>query len=365
MLQESRRQACVAIDFYNRSGDERSYLDFVIHMHLGWQYLLQAERVRDGLEIHYRDSKNRYLRTKDGDKKTWDLQSCADARFPMPSDLVRANLEFFIGLRNKVEHRYQDSLIAATAGQAHALVINYETELVGSFGGGESLGEYLRFPVFVQTLSRAVAREQLAMRRRLPADVKTYITEFESSLDKRVSESERYDYRVLLVQVKGSKTEADAAVTFVRAEDLTEERLKQMEAEGKVGAGVIVEKQRDVMHSDELAPAEVLALMDASSPFRLNMWHFTELCKLHGVKPKKGQPPVRTDRRYCIYDKPWKKYVYTQAFVRVCIDDVSTREKFRAAFGKDAVAKVSSLTKRADMRATAADAAKASTGTED
>jgi len=138
--------------------------------------------------------------------------------------------------------------MAATAGQAHALVVNYETELVASFGVADSLGEYLRFPVFVQSLSPAGAKEQLALRRKLPADVKTYITEFESSLDERVTESERYDYRVLLVQVKGSKTEADAAVTFVRAEDLTEERLKQMEAEGKVGAGVIVEKQRDAGH---------------------------------------------------------------------------------------------------------------------
>ncbi len=138
--------------------------------------------------------------------------------------------------------------MAATAGQAHALVVNYATELVASFGVADSLGEYLRFPVFVQSLSPAGAKEQLALRRKLPADVKTYITEFESSLDERVTESERYDYRVLLVQVKGSKTEADAAVTFVRAEDLTEERLKQMEAEGKVGAGVIVEKQRDAGH---------------------------------------------------------------------------------------------------------------------
>jgi hypothetical protein len=46
----------------------------------------------------------------------------------------RQNIEFFIGLRNKVEHHCQDVLLVATAGMAHAYVINYETEMVARFG---------------------------------------------------------------------------------------------------------------------------------------------------------------------------------------------------------------------------------------
>jgi hypothetical protein len=33
-MQEARRQACLAVDFYNRPGDRRSYLDFVVHMQM-------------------------------------------------------------------------------------------------------------------------------------------------------------------------------------------------------------------------------------------------------------------------------------------------------------------------------------------
>src|SRR5687768_2732777 len=81
MLQESRRQACLAIDFYNRPGDKRSYLDFVVHMHIAWQYLLHASFERDKIDYLYRDGRGRVQKTKDGDKKTWDLQRCVEETF--------------------------------------------------------------------------------------------------------------------------------------------------------------------------------------------------------------------------------------------------------------------------------------------
>ncbi len=346
MLQESRRQACVGIDFYNRAGDERSYLDFVVHMHLAWQYLLQAECERQGQDYRYRDAKGRVQKTKDGDKKTWDLARCLTWRYPTDTDPARVNVEFFIGLRNKIEHRFQDSLMMATAGQAHAYVINYEAELVGTFGADHSLSEVLRFPVFVQNLSPGGVKEQLALRRKLPAGVQSFITSFETRLDKRVRESDRYDYRILLVPVKGPKSDADLAVSFIKAEELTEEKRAQMERDGKVGTALLVEKHRDVLHSDELAPADAVALIEPESPFEFRMWEFTQLVKHHKIKPSKGQAPEKTDRRFCLYDKPWKKYLYTQAFVKRCIEDVSTRERFKATVGREPRAKVTSLPDR-------------------
>ncbi len=163
-------------------------------------------------------------------------------------------------------------------------------------------------------------------------------------------ESDRYDYRVLLVPVKGPKTEADTAITFIKAEELTEERRAQMEREGKVGTAVVVEKERSVLHSDELAPAQVVHLVDQSSPFEFGMWYHTQLVKHFQVKPAKGQPPTVSDRRYCLYDMPWKKYVYTQAWVRKCSEVMATRESYKAVFGREPRAKVVSLTARAEAR---------------
>lgn len=353
ILQESRRQACTAIDFYNRSGDKRSYLDFVVHMHLAWQYLLQAECELQKQDYVYRNRQGYALKTKDGDKKTWNLQHCLEWRFLTDTDATRTNVEFFIGLRNKIEHRYQDSLMIATAGQAHAYVINYETEMVAAFGAEHSLSDRLRFPVFVQSLSPTGVKEQLVLRRKLPKAVNGFITGFESKLDKQVRESDRYDYRVLLVPVKGPKSDADTAISFIKAEELTEERRAQMESEGKIGTALLVEKERSVLHSDELAPAQVVQLLDDSSPFEIKMWNHNELVKRFKVKPMKGEPAANTERRYCLYDKPWKKYVYTQAWVKKCAEVVATREAYQAAFGKEPKAKVVSLTARAKAKSAA------------
>ena len=73
-------------------------------------------------------------------------------RWPNEKDAVRANLGFFIGLRNKIEHRYarhQEALTAAVGGHAQALLFNYEEELSGQFGVDSSLATRLRFPVFI------------------------------------------------------------------------------------------------------------------------------------------------------------------------------------------------------------------------
>lgn len=108
-LDEARRQAFVAINFYNRPGDRRSFSDFIVHIHLAWQNLFHADRMRRKAEIFYRESGARRLfkRKPDGSKKTWDLSQCLTHEFKH-NDPIGANVEFFGGLRNHVEHRFQD-----------------------------------------------------------------------------------------------------------------------------------------------------------------------------------------------------------------------------------------------------------------
>lgn len=142
---------------------------------------MHADRMRRKAEIYYRENDGRrtFKRKPDGSKKTWDLTQCLKFEFK-DSDPVRANIEFFIGLRNHVEHRFQDSILAVTASEAHACIINFEAELVRRFGEAETLGSELKFPVFVQSLSPTRYDEQRNLRRGLPQAVSTYISEFQN-----------------------------------------------------------------------------------------------------------------------------------------------------------------------------------------
>ena len=58
----------------------------------------------------------------------------ASRRNSKDNDPIRANVEFFIGLRNQIEHRFEDYVLAITAPEAHACIINFEAELTRRFG---------------------------------------------------------------------------------------------------------------------------------------------------------------------------------------------------------------------------------------
>ena len=75
-------------------------------------------------------------------------------------------MELFIALRNKVEHRFEDALKAAAGGRAHALVINFEQELVAQFSVEQSLADRLRFPLFVESITAPERRTPSRLRAR-------------------------------------------------------------------------------------------------------------------------------------------------------------------------------------------------------
>lgn len=340
-LEESRRQALVAVEFYNRPGDRRSYGDFILHMHLAWQNLLHADRMKRKLEIYYRESGGRrhFQRNADGSKKTWDLKRCLKEEFS-EGDPVRENIEFFIGLRNHIEHSYQNSLLQETSTEAHALIINYESELTRRFGPIKSLGNELKFPVFIHTLEPSRYEEQLELRRQLPLDAKSYITEYRKSLPASVTSDERYAYRLLLLPMKGPKTEADMALTFVRLDELSDsERGQLLSQEGSV---IIAEKFREATDVSTLLPKPAAEAVQEKIPFEFGINDFTHLRKKWEIGPEKSgsQTPLRHSDGYAVYSVPFRQFVYKEKLISRMAQSLQTEEDFLHLLGREPVRSV-------------------------
>lgn len=342
-MQEARRQACLAIDFYNRPGDRRSYLDFVVHMHLAWQNLLHADRLRRGQTIYYRQGNGRYEKNPDGTRRTWDLAQCLRYEFS-DADPIRQNVAFFIGLRNKIEHRFQDAFMATTGPHAHAYVINFEAELVRRFGKAHTLADELRFPVFVQALTPEAVEAHNKQRKKLPKAARSYITKFEADLDPAVVGSEKFAYRVQLTPVKGPKSEADMAITFVSQRDLTEAEIEDLKKDGKAGTVFVTEKQREVGLLDKMLPKAAAEAVEQQIPFEFRTNHFARTWKTLGVRPAGGSKrPEKTQAHYCIWVPAMSQYVYTPAYVQKLVSLLSTEEGYRATVGSVPRRKVSAL----------------------
>ena len=74
IIEASKGEAILAVRLYNEPTLPRALEGFVVHMHLAWLYLLQAELINNGVEFRYRDTKykNRYLKVN-GEYQMWDL----------------------------------------------------------------------------------------------------------------------------------------------------------------------------------------------------------------------------------------------------------------------------------------------------
>lgn len=339
MIEASREEAQLAVRLYNDPAESRSFEGFIVHMHMAWLYLLHAEFTRDGVDFRYWRTRGRARRLErvDGEPKRWELATCVQHRWADEKNPIRANLDFFICLRNKIEHRYarhQEALAATVAGQAQALLLNYEEELIAQFGVQASLATRLRFPVFIGSFTSEGERTLRRLRSQLPAPFRKFIAEYDAGLDESVSTDSRYELRLRVLQELAPKDPDAMPVQFTRFDDLTEEERATVEAIGRKGHVVVREQKRQVIGHGLLKPKEAAKAVQDQIPFRFNVNHFTNSWKNLRVRPPVGDPhPERTDERYCIYDERHKDYGYTTAYVSKLVRECQAEEGFREVVG--------------------------------
>jgi hypothetical protein len=338
-------EAVLAVRLYNNAAEARAFEGFIIHMHMAWLYLLHARFLRDGIDYRYHDHENprRFVKV-DGEFKRWELARCAEERWPDPNDAVRKNLEFFIGLRNRIEHRHtrQDKNLAlVVSGHAQALLLNFEEELTSTFGSDYSLATVLRFPIFVGTFTTEGTEALLKLRERLPANLKRFIADFHDGLKEEVAADARFELRLRVVLEQVQRGVDALAVQFTRWDDMTEEERELVTELGRRGQTIIREQKRPVVGHGLLRPHEAAQQVAAAIPFRFTSHHFLRAWQIKGIRPTSGDPhPERTDERYCLYDELSRSYGYTEAWVKWLIKRCVTADGFETATGRKPTPKV-------------------------
>lgn len=337
-LDASKAEALLAVDIYNQSVRERRLEGYFVHMHIAWLYLFEAEYERDGKGFHYRDNRGHFVRV-DGEPKAWELGKFMETELS-DTDPVRKNLELTTILRNKIEHRYEQATTIATTGYAQSLLMNYEERLTNVFGVDQSLGSILRFPIFVGTLTKEGAMRLEDAQKSLPRQTRQFLDKFESGLSPSIVQDQKYEFRVRLIPKLGSKTDADLALTFVREEDLTAEERDALLQAGQAGTVIVREQIRTVANEDKMKPTPAAAAVEARIPFKFRVHHVTQVWKRMNLHPPNDDShPERTRQEFCVYDRPHKDYVYTQAFVDYVSKKCETDDGFRDLTGMEPVRK--------------------------
>lgn len=328
VLQSSKNEAVLAIDLYNRSGQQRQLEAFIVHMSLAWLRLLQAKVEKDGGDLYTRDRRGRRIRAEDGDwrmkpldKLTSELLDEADPR--------KASLQFFTGLRNKIEHRYEKDVAALVAGKTQAHTLSFERTLVEWFGTGESVAQELRFPIFLSSITDDAVTAVKQVAARVPRSVRQWVYDFDAALDPAIASDQYFDFRILLIPQTGTKSTADAAMTFLHLEDLDEDQLAVIDQ----AQTIIRDKQVPVANLDKFTATEVAKEVAKRLGHTFTVTEHTAAWQFYKVRPRSDQKPEGTDPRYCVWDRIAKRHLFTGAWVRRLATELADPSVFENVVG--------------------------------
>ncbi len=299
-------------------------------MSMAWLRLLQARAEKEGDDLYIRDAQGHRIRSQDGDWLCKPLKTLVEDFFPQKDPRV-ANLLFFITLRNKIEHRCEQDIASLVAGRTQALVLNYEQTLTELFGNDEGLSNRLRFPLFLSSITQDARDALKAVRKRIPRRTLDWLQDFDAALEPDLAAHPSFDFRIYLLPQTGPKTEADAAMTFVRMEELTDEQRATMDQVQTI----IRDKQVPVSDLGALLPKQVAAKVEAAigRPFNPST-HHARAWHHHGVRPPTGAPdPAKTKSDFCRWNPAFRQYVYTENWVNFLIRKLSDPRQARGGRG--------------------------------
>jgi hypothetical protein len=317
-VDKCRAAAIAAVDVYNRPGPRFRTVHYIVLIVMAWTACFHAIYYRKHVKPwHKKPGKNakgdRYVHV-DGEPKHWELSECLKQHFAGASPPVRKNLEFLLGLRNKIEHRNLPDLDAGLYGECQAALLNLEEMLVAEFGNRYALAEQLAVSLqFSNLMPPAKKKAAKGMAASATRSVKEYVEKFRGGLPSSTLNSTKYSFNVFLVPKVANKVEfADASVEFIRIDQANDEELSRLE---KLNV-LIKEKHIPIANLDLLKPTEVVEKVAPKLPHRFTLSSHAKAWRHFKVRPVTGSTkPEITDAKYCVRDAAHNDYLYTDAWV--------------------------------------------------
>jgi hypothetical protein len=331
-LEKCQLATLAAVEAYNRPGRSFRTAQFLVMIVIAWTALFHAVYYKRNTKPWYKLRNGRFERI-DGDPKHWDLSECLKRYYTATMPPERKNLEFLIGLRNKIEHRHLPELDPSLYGECQASLLNLEELLVATFGAkyamAEQLAVSLQFSAVVPPEKKRAARATAINNAR---SVKEYIETFRGNLPATVLSSMKYSYNVFLVpKVSNRQSASDAAVEFIKVNEASPEELKRLE---KLNV-LIREKKIPIANLDLYKPSAVVQKINQACPHVVSLNAHSNAWRHFGVRPGPGSAaPEQCRTEYCVYDEAHGDYLYTQAWVNKCTQAFSHADTFREITGR-------------------------------
>lgn len=320
LLEKAKESVLLATDIYNKPKTTFRSGGFVVLMCVGWLALIHAIFEKRKVKYYFKGKNGRYT-TIDGDKRAWDLALSVENFFTGNDSAVKKNLEFFVKLRNKIEHRFMPIIDPEISGECQALLLNFEDLLVREFGEKHSLIENLFIPI-----------QFTRQRRNLPKNENEkeligFINKFRSSLEPDIGASQEFAFKAFFVPKLGNhRSSSDIAIEYVKFDPNNPEEMEKYE---KMIIG-IKEKTVPVANQGLYRPGKIIQILNERGHKGLSMsWH-TEMWKKYKVRPlPKEKDKAKCDTKYCQFDEAstLKDYIYTDEWVELLLEKELSSKK--------------------------------------
>lgn len=319
ILEGSIDAALLAVEVYNKPRTTFRSQAYIVLMIIAWTRLFHAYFNKTiGNTYYYKDKNGHYklIDKKTKERKAWELRTCIQ-KYGSLSEPVKANLDFFIGLRNKIEHRNVTERQVDTKifGECQSLLCNYENLLIQIFGEEYALNESL---VFSLQFSYMRPKEQRQANKNVLSsemkEIRSYIENYRSTIRDEIFNSQEYSIKLIQIPKVSNTNRNDLAIEFVRLDELDsadKERYQQIITLIKG-----IEVPTEGKNVGRFLPKQVVEKVGERIRRNFVYHDHQALYTIFSVRPPGKDPkPDRTNTKYCHYDFANKKYVYQESWV--------------------------------------------------
>ncbi|XXV34517.1 DUF3644 domain-containing protein [Sorangium sp. So ce1504] len=333
LVRKARESALLALHVYNAPATVFRTEGFAVLMVIAWTSLFHAVFEQRSESYFYTEPDGVTPKLVDGDKKAWELDTCMKKLWAAADHAMRRNLDFFIRLRNRVEHRYVPAIDPHVAGECQALLLNFDEMLVQHFGTYYAIRESLAVPLQTTALRTAGQTEAL---RKLQAkhfdDVKEFIDAYRTGLPSPLYEDSRFAFRVFLVPKTGNHANtSDLAFEFIKYDPNRPEDMAQIQKQ----IALIKERQVPVANAHLLSPKAVAKEVASKIGRPFNIHHHTLAWARYKVR-RSGFDPGGCNTRYCVADPRHRDYSYTPEWVDLLVTKLADQVEYDALVNEKA-----------------------------
>lgn len=340
-LEKSRDAALLAVENYNKPAITFRSGSYIVLMAIAYTSLFHAIFFKRKVRPFYRKDNSNRFKKKDGDFEYWELKTCLKEYYKSDSENpIRKNIEFFIPLRNKIEHKSLPEIDTNIFGECQSLLINYDEILKKEFGEKYCLKESLSF-----SLQLFPSKNNLNKKLAVSSDSENtlkFIEKYRASLSNEIIESGKYSFKAFLVQVANHKSNEALPIQFVKYDELTDVEKGNVKRVTALLKEKVVEKP--VTYKNLLLPGQVVREVQnrlgnpkknsyGKMKDKFNPTTHTLCWKKYKVRPPaNSENPSNTIEEYCIYDDLTGNYGYTKKWVNYLVNKMSNDEEYQSLY---------------------------------